>query len=228
MKKLLFILLVAGFVASCTKSEDGLTDGSYSYDKADGLGISGGGGESGGGGGDTIQSGQITAGEWNDLANWDFWQNLGQEEGFSGMAQYWAIDLSSRISVNLKNNSSENIVDAKVELLNASNDVLWTAKTDNFGMAELFPLLSTNTNIEGLKIRVNEDVFTEIHDFTSGVNNLTINLSSPATKKCDIAFVVDATGSMGDELEFLKVELIDVIGRVKTANPGAILNLGSI
>lgn len=230
MKKLLFILVVAGFVASCTKTEDGLTGGPESYvgDKSDGLGLSDGGSGSGGGSGDTIQSGQITAGEWNDLANWDFWLNLGQNQDFSGMAQYWSVNLSSRISVNLKNNSAENIVDAKVELLNSTNEVLWTSKTDNFGMAELFPLLSPNTNKEGLKVRVNDEVFTEIHDFSSGVNNLTINLSSPAAKKCDIAFVVDATGSMGDELEFLKVELIDVIGRVKEANPGTSLNLGSI
>jgi hypothetical protein len=241
MKKILVILAFAGLVFSCSKTEDDSRADSEKVGKSDGLGLyasdgtggSDGSGSSTGSGGqgeDTIQSGQITAGEWNDLANWDFWNNLGQDQDYVKMPEYWSYNLNNRISVKLQNNTSENLPDVKIELLNASDEVIWTCKTDNFGTAELFPQLkqSEPVPVESLKIRINNTVFTDIHTFSQGVNNLTLNLNPLNSKKCDIAFVVDATGSMGDELEFLKVELIDVIGRVKTANPDASLNLGSI
>ena len=47
-------------------------------------------------------------------------------------------------------------------------------------------------------------------------------------KKIDIAFVVDATGSMGDELEFLKAELTDVIDKVKSKNNQVLINTGTV
>ena len=41
-------------------------------------------------------------------------------------------------------------------------------------------------------------------------------------------FIVDATGSMGDELEFLKTELLDVIQRVQNDNNNSTIRLGSV
>lgn len=242
MKKIFVILAFAGLLFSCTKTEDESGADSETTGKSDGLGLyssdgtggsddgSGGSDDSGGQEGDTIQSGQITAGEWNDLANWDFWNNLGQDQDYVKMPEYWSYNLSNRISVKLQNKTSENSVDVKVELLNSNDEVLWTSKTDNFGTAELFPQQKQSFTIpvENLKIRINNTIFTDINSFSRGVNNLTLDLNLLNSKKCDIAFVVDATGSMGDELEYLKVELIDVIGRVKTANPDAAINLGSI
>jgi hypothetical protein len=240
MNKIFLLLTIAGLAFSCSKNEDDLRSsgdksgtGSSEY-LSDGKGGGDGTGPgeiSGGGqGGDSIQSGQITAGEWSDLANWDFWNNLGQDQDYVGMPEYWSYNFSNRISVKLQNNSSVTLKDVKVELLNAGDDVIWTSKTDNSGTAELFPRLTQNSDIAvaDLKIRVNGTVFTGIQSFSQGVNNLTIDLSQSSTKKCDIAFVVDATGSMGDELEYLKVELIDVIGRVKTANPTTTVNLGAV
>jgi hypothetical protein len=237
MKKIVFILAVTGLMFSCSKNEDGSIfggkdGGDIGLYSGDGKGGAGGPSESGGSGGteDTIQSGQITAGEWNDLANWDFWNDLGQNQDFANMPVYWSYNLANRITVKLQNSASENLADVKVELLNASDNIIWTSKTDNSGTAELFPFLneSSGTAVESLKLKINNTIYTNVLTYAQGVNNLTIDLAKPASKKCDIAFVVDATGSMGDELEFLKVELIDVIGRVKSANPDASLNLGSV
>ncbi len=237
MKKIFILLAVAGFVLSCSKTEDELRTsgksgtGDYTGPFSEGI-TSGDGGSGGSGGqdGDTIQSGQITAGEWNDLTNWDFWNDLGQNQDSINMPEYWSYNLSNRISVNLQNSSGENLKNISVELLDGSNKVLWTSKTDNSGKAELFPRLTHNNeiDIEQLKIRVNTTIFTGIQSYSQGINNLILNVSQTISKKCDIAFVVDATGSMGDELEFLKVELIDVIGSVKSANPDATINLGAV
>ena len=39
---------------------------------------------------------------------------------------------------------------------------------------------------------------------------------------------MDATGSMGDELEYLKTELLDVTGRVRAINPGLAIRMGTV
>jgi len=44
----------------------------------------------------------------------------------------------------------------------------------------------------------------------------------------DIVFAVDATSSMGDEIAFLKDDLMNIILDVKTNNPGSEVNLGSL
>ena len=44
-------------------------------------------------------------------------------------------------------------------------------------------------------------------NFWKGVNHLQSTENCGAYNAVDIAFVVDATGSMGDEIEFLKFEM---------------------
>ena len=39
--------------------------------------------------------------------------------------------------------------------------------------------------------------------FSQGINHIQLNRSCAASNKVEIAFVVDATGSMGDEIEYL-------------------------
>ncbi len=234
MKNILLLMALASIIFSCTKTEDGpeiVEDKTAEYGgiRSDASSMGGGGGS--GQGGDTIQSGQITAGEWNDLANWDFWNNLGQEEDYVGMPEYWSFNLAERISVKLQNPSSENLVNIKIELMNTMDEVLWTSRTDNFGTVELFPGFNStvDTPIENLKVRINENTYNfELKTYAEGINNLYINLNQDISPKCDVAFVVDATGSMADELEYLKVELIDVISKVKNSNPDAGINLGSV
>lgn len=240
MKKIAFLLSISLIIFSCTKDESDLSlekgrgDGLYSLSEGDGSFGGGGTSDPGGGqgGGEQIEPGQITAGEWNDLDNWDFWNDLMNGQEFSEMKDYWEFNLNTRISIRLINSSAVPVINVKVELLNKENDVIWVSKTDNFGAAELWPYLknTSTVNINDLKIRVGTEVFGNIQAYEVGVNELILdgNPSQPETKRTDICFMVDATGSMSDELEYLKIELIDVIGQVKTENPNAELNMGSV
>lgn len=179
-----------------------------------------------------IQAGQITAGEWKDLDNWDFWKSLKQEEEFSNMDNYWNYNLEKRIAVNVKSNS-ENIVDVPVSLLNFDNEIIWQSRTNNNGNAELWPMLKNNeqSNSKNFKIKIGNEIFNTIDEYNSKkVNYLSVAnaIKSNTNKNIDIAFMVDATGSMGDELEYLKEELTDVIVRVKNKNENATINLGAV
>jgi hypothetical protein len=176
-----------------------------------------------------ISAGQITAGEWKDLTNWSFWNSLKQESEFSKMDQYWRYNLENRISINLKKNT-QNLIDVPVSLINAQNQVVWQARTNNMGNAELWPSVK-NENNSKFKIKIGNELFDNIESFVdSHINNLVLTNDTKTNldQKIDIAFMVDATGSMGDEIEYLKEELTDVISKVKHQNPNATLNMGAV
>ncbi|MFW5819744.1 MAG: VWA domain-containing protein [Bacteroidota bacterium] len=237
MKKIVFIAAIIFFFFSCTKDEsDILTDksGGDRYTLSEGSSSSGSGASSGSGGGngtDTqIEPGQITAAEWNDLENWDFWTDLINGQDYSRMPEYWSFDLSERISVLLKEKSGEPAVNILVELINDAEDVIWSTKTDNRGSAELWAAM-TNPFQENqdLDLRIKNRVYEDIRYFEDGINEISLEENiSPFEKTAQIAFMVDATGSMSDELEYLKVELVDVIGEVRLANPNTSISTGSV
>ncbi len=219
MKKLIFALLALTFMASCSKEEDVAEESEFADESAlpDDQTQPGGG--------------VITAGEWCDLAHWDFWNSLLENTEYAQMPSVWSFKTSGRISVNIKNQNTENQIDVAVQLLGAGDVVLWESKTDNFGNAELWANQNSSSDpaLSDLKLKVNGTVFSDLKEYSQGVNNLTINnLYQQPENSIDIAFVVDATGSMGDELDYLKTELLDIITTVKGQNPTAVINLGSV
>lgn len=233
MRKVVISLFAILTIVGCSKYADGVSlhdSGSESSSgKYSGDGVSGPSRD--GQGGIQIEPGQITAGEWSDLNNWTFWYNLPQKQEFAKMHEYWKYNLATRISVQLKDKSSNVLVNIPIQLLDADNNILWESVSDNAGKAELWTSLKLNKAIpvKELKLKADKEIFENIIPFPEGVNNLTLNISqTPARKKIDIAFMVDATGSMGDEMEYLKVELIDIIREVTGKNPSATINTGAV
>jgi von Willebrand factor type A domain len=183
------------------------------------------------GSGNPSQAGVVTAGEWNDLGNWEFWNNLLSKDPFKTYPAYWSFFPNNRVSVNVVGTDSKPVVDAPV-YLKQDGRIIYKSKTDNSGNAELWADLfqnNPNTNVSSLSIDVNNGSATKstVRYFKDGVNKIVV-APSAAAKNIDIAFVVDATGSMGDEIEFLKTELYDVISRVKNNNPAATVSTSSV
>ena len=172
------------------------------------------------GNGQNSQSGLITAGEWNDLENWSCWKDLLNGQDYSDKPDYWSIYTNNRISVIVKNGSTP-VINAKVELKQNGNSV-WKTKTDNFGKAEMWIAIfqknnSINPNEFSLYIN-DQQINAALILFEDGINEVQINSNQNHEDKVELSFIVDATGSMGDELEFLKDDLEDVIQRVKNDN----------
>ncbi|QQS05924.1 MAG: VWA domain-containing protein [Fibrobacterota bacterium] len=178
----------------------------------------------------TKVAGQITAGEWNDLANWGFWTTLNTNADFSQYATYWSYNLNNRISVHVTQQGTAQ-VDAQVELLNSDGRVLWTARTDNKGNAELWPTVvgDGQSSTTGLRARIGTQIFESIKvNGQGGTNNLAIETGSGIPSAIDVGFMVDATGSMDDELDYLKEELKDVIDQARIKNGNAVINTGAV
>lgn len=211
MKKINSILVFAIliFTLACSMDDD------ISNSEVDGLS------SRSSGNGQNEQAGLITAGEWNDLDNWSFWNDLLNNQEYSDKPGYWSFFTNNRISVLVADNASNPIIDAKVEL-KINENLIWEAKTDNIGKAELwFGLFQETSSIDvnEFEIYVNDELLmNSITLYEDGINEVIINTNPSSSNKVEISFIVDATGSMADELEFLKIDLEDVIQRVNNNN----------
>ncbi|WP_462351920.1 vWA domain-containing protein [Capnocytophaga leadbetteri] len=211
MKKLYFLSFIAALLLSaCARSDDGMHDdySMHSKESKDGQG------------GIQPQGGLVTAGEWNDLDNWAFYQKTLMKEPFKGFPDDWQMYTNHRIAVAItaKNKPAAN---ATVTLFR--NDTpIWTAKTDNLGRAELWVgafQKEKELNPTLLRLKVNEQWVSTAAISETQVNRIALDETLPSpTNLVQIAFMVDATGSMGDELEFLKMDLKKVINEVQKTN----------
>ena len=211
MKKLYFLSFIAALLLSaCARPDDGMHDdySMHSKESKDGQG------------GIQPQGGLVTAGEWNDLDNWAFYQKTLMKEPFKGFPDDWQMYTNHRIAVAItaKNKPAAN---ATVTLFR--NDTpIWTAKTDNLGRAELWVgafQKEKELNPTLLRLKVNEQWVSTATISETQVNRIALDETLPSpTNLVQIAFMVDATGSMGDELEFLKMDLKKVITEVQKTN----------
>jgi len=181
--------------------------------------------------GNQDQPGVITAGEWNDIENWTFWETIISKDDFKSKPTHWRFFNNNRISVGVIGSDSTPIIDAVVKL-KKDGTTIFSARTDNKGKAELWADLYQNNSSIGfskLVIDINNgsNVTSTAKPFKDGINRIVISPIS-FDNKIEIAFVVDATGSMGDELEYLKTELLDVISRIKNANTNSTVLTSSV
>jgi Mg-chelatase subunit ChlD len=177
-------------------------------------------------GDEELEAGQMTAGEWRDLEHWGMWRELmgeaetEREETFENHADTWGYHTLDRVAVEVVGSNGAPAVDAHVELRDAEREVVWTARTDNRGRAELFAGMWGSTPsgpftvvAQGPGARHTVD---EISPGGEGRHVVELGEAAPeASSRVDLMFVVDTTGSMADELEYLKTELRDVVERVR-------------
>ena len=113
------------------------------------------------------------------------------------------------------------VVGALVTLTSSDGTETHRALTDSQGIAYLFPNAP-----EGNLLVSSDDEQVEAA-FSADEREIAVSLEAPKAREelIEIMFVVDVTGSMGDELEYLKNELADVVGGVVEENPEAKINL---
>ena len=234
LKKVLFAAapFVAGMlIAGCSSEALGYRDyalpgeGYYAEDAAVGDvgGGGGGGGESGGNG--NTSAGIVTAGEWRDLDHWSFWSSLMTGEEFSGMKDLWKMYPDNLVAVHATDAANKPVIGAKVVLFR-NGTAVWTTKTDNKGFAYLWvspfqPLNDVSAdeltvNVGGTDMTGHPEISTWHSQSEIKINEyqkLTADAQPVISNMTDIAFIVDATGSMDDEISFLKDDLVDILGK---------------
>lgn len=169
---------------------------------------------------ETPSAGQLTAGEWNDNKNWDFFSKVIKSNAeFVAYQKSFSIYPKERLEVIVKS-SGNPVVNATVTALSSGGDVLWVAVTDNEGTAYLFPNLfddRTQNAISSINV-VSGDKQKSVK--VAGKDSIEVEMESAkeCKKALDLMFVIDTTGSMTDELYYLQWELKNIIETVKEQN----------
>lgn len=176
------------------------------------------------------KAGQLTATEVNDFSHYTYWQGLTENE-LNQWKNYWKICPKHRYSLVLKNEKGYPIVNKKVRLQSGAT-TLWTARTDNTGRAELWKMPETEDSAVGTGLQITDESGTVLcinpKEFHDGINSYTFQNECTYQSKINIGFMIDATGSMGDEINYLQSELYDVIERTKQQLPDAIVAMSSL
>lgn len=175
-------------------------------------------------------AGQLTATEINDFAKWELWNDITEGELNQHIAT-WNLMMTERYTVQVVSDKGMPVINA-VAVLKQDNTVIWTGKTDNTGKAELWNGITPNETTAKLTIEVTYNGKTlkdnDITDAQTAPNNFVFNASCDYSNLVDIALVVDATGSMDDEIDYLKVELEDIIIKVQEHYENININTGTV
>ena len=172
--------------------------------------------------GGNSSAGVVTAGEWKDLDHWDFWSGL-MQDSFKEKPEYWGFWTNNRIAIMVHDGKGGPVAGVPVEILRGGK-AIWKAVTDNKGRADAWiglfqkeekPDPSTlSVSIDGV-VQEKAPVVTG-WDPTGQVAMNTYKTRNAGTDgSVDIAFLVDATGSMQDEIDFLKDDLQDILEKAR-------------
>lgn len=182
------------------------------------------------------KAGVLTAGEWNDLEHWDFWSKLMTSQEYGGMQEYWGVHTPRRVAVRVADAAGKRLPAVRI-VLEQDRKAVWSTLTDNQGEASLWvDPFHTESSADNLSlvidgVRQSKAPVVTAHNEQqeeADVNFYIIDKAKAAGKHADIAFIVDATGSMGDEIEFLKKDLVDILDRVKGGQSDITLRTGTV
>ena len=207
---LLFLLMVISF-ASCASAPTGSTGGYKDVTTSSGVGESGVGSSQ-------VQPGQITASAYDDNKHFDEWEYLitpSQTEAgvFQNYYNQFSFKTLTRIEITVPMDFS-----FKVNLLDEENKIVYSTMTDVNGKCYLFsPEYHDTYNVsfeyyeEG---QTEPTVINRTIGQTYYLETMDIN-QAKLEDTIQLMFVIDTTGSMGDEINYLKAEVIDIIEKVK-------------
>lgn len=185
--------------------------------------------------------GQLTAGEWRDPDEWSRWLNLLNSREGDSYSRHWGYYGFDRLVV-AATADGRPASDAIVTVEDGTGQIVWQSRTDvngrAYAFAELFregnrrygqddrnrrdePARSEQSNRRG-----DNGYYVEVRhgSETKRFENVPIPREEPLSvefgaaklsDQVDLMFVVDTTGSMQDEIDFLREELKDVIDRVQ-------------
>ena len=124
-------------------------------------------------------------------------------------------------------NGEEKVSGAKVELIADNQKVLYTSISDAVGKAYLFPTTQEVEEVKQIGITINNETIYKDYTYTKETRIVEHDTNRTNVKEnvIEIMFVIDTTGSMGDEIRYLKAEIDYVIGSVKENHQEAEIRL---
>ncbi|MDD7314429.1 MAG: VWA domain-containing protein [Bacilli bacterium] len=158
------------------------------------------------------QAEQLTSSALFDNDHYDYWKKLisstDNEKGiYDNYESRFSFNTKNRIKITLKNASGVEVtIDEQ------------TARTDVNGVAYIYPTVTKEEYDLKIKyVNINNETI-ELSKQINGDFEMSIDDAKPRENVIELMLIIDTTGSMGDELEYLKSELAYVIEEIKKNN----------
>lgn len=191
-----------------------------------------------------IQSGTLTAGSIDDHEKYDEFRELVASAQQTGLLPTKRHFDGRRVPIVIRNSAGRPLADAVVRVLAASQSgnnqqlkyqpqsqsgaensrALLELKTGSDGRAQFLPSLDgANGQTEfSLEVALPDQKQSRTQSVSMNQVPWVVTIDDAESRlpqQLDLALLVDTTGSMGDELEYLKVEIDSIAARVKTLFP---------
>lgn len=192
------------------------SDGASSPDSGEGTG------------GQEPAPGQLTAGDWDDNLNFEFFRRY--LASFRS-AYPWVplLEVEERLLVRVVDDRGRPVPGAEVEIAQGGQRLL-VAEAPTDGRLAFLPAVDGATS-GAFEVTVRAGGETQTATAAESASELVVTLPGASVEgptQADIAFVVDVTGSMGDELEYLKAEARYISEAISALHPEIDLRYGLI
>ena len=167
-------------------------------------------------GGDERRRASLSAGEVNDNERWDDYLQYRDEYSW---LDFHDVDISERYVLTVSDSEGQRVANALVRV-SAGEVALFEGRTYANGQTLFFPrAFAGNDGVDSFSLDVERDGERQQFEVSRGEPwdwNITLDLDQPDPGgiPLDILFLLDATGSMADEIEQIKDTLLSIASRI--------------
>lgn len=237
MRSFAVATLVLGLtaLAGCSSASDTQSDPAFAGPTGDRTGApsesggfagegSAGAPSSGGGAGSGTepQPGQLTAGAWDDNLNFDFYLSYAKKIEETKLAGLPQVPREDRLRIEVVDGAGSALGGARV-IVKAGATAVFDGPTATDGHVDVYPTWAAVAAGAKLEISASAGASSGTTTVTAGehVAKLAIaGSTATAPAALDVALVIDTTGSMGDEISYLRTEVGAIASGVRAAWPG--------
>lgn len=172
---------------------------------------------------------EVRAGEVDDNARWS--EYLGFRRDYRG-PQVHDVDISERYLIQALDNESHPILDAVVTIWDGQQQI-WQSRTMSDGTTMFFPRAMGATQSSSFTVSVNKGG--SAHTFSMprwGQEHWIVQLDQRQSQSqqlnLDVLFLLDSTGSMGDEIAALQSSILSIADQIDRLRPRPDLRFGLV
>lgn len=177
-----------------------------------------------------VQSGSLTAADYDDNLNPDLYAAYASRALQEvRRADLPFVDTRTRVAVKVVDAAGHPVPHAAIDVARKGGTLKLMSASD--GTASFYPAFDNVS--QGARIRVVSDAGATSRSVQFGKrHNQTVTLTLPGqahpVSAMDLVLVLDATGSMGDEMDYLKAELDTIVTRLKHEAGNLDLRIGLV
>ncbi|MBI3959707.1 MAG: VWA domain-containing protein [Chloroflexi bacterium] len=157
----------------------------------------------------------VTAGVVDDNEQWNDYLDYRARHDYLWVNER---DITERITIQVWDEASEPVHDATVEIYGDQQQVIFTGRTDAGGRLFFHPrALDGNPRVQTYFVTASKGYVAQRQQFSRQESRWTITLIDPPAAErtqLDLLFLIDATGSMSDEIDKLKNSMAAIASQI--------------